>query len=105
MTNEEKVTMTKNLAGGNWSDEMVNAYLSLAAEKIIGILWPCEDGHDEVPEKYHMRQCDIAAYLMNKRGAEGEISHSENGVSRSYESASVPPSMLEGIIPYVKVLL
>ena len=44
-----------------------------------------------------------AVYLLNKRGAEGETAHSENGISRSYESADIPESMLSGIIPFAGV--
>jgi hypothetical protein len=45
---------------------------------------------------------DVAVYLYNKQGAEGETSHSENGVGRSYESAGVPESYLDGIVPCCK---
>ena len=47
-----------------------------------------------------MLQVEIAAYLMNKRGAEGETYHGENGVNRTYENASVPASMLAGVTPF-----
>ena len=44
-------------------------------------------------------QIEIATFLYNRLGAEGEISHSENGVSRNYENAHIPDSMLNTIIP------
>jgi hypothetical protein len=56
-----------------------------------------------VPSKLEYKQCEIAAFLLNKRGAEGQTSHSENGVSRSYEGATIPPSMLADITPFVGV--
>ena len=34
----------------------------------------------------------------------GETAHSENGISRSYESATVPDSMLKHITPHASVL-
>jgi hypothetical protein len=58
----------------------------------------------EVPRRYGYLQCEIAAYLLNKRGAEGQTGHSENGISRSYESADVPESMLSEVIPFCKVI-
>ncbi len=58
----------------------------------------------DVPIKYHYLQCQIAAYLLNKQGAEGESRHSENGVDRTYESADIPSSMLSSVVPYVGVL-
>lgn len=58
----------------------------------------------EVPEKYGALQCEIAAYMLNKRGAEGQTSHSENGITRSYENADVPSSMLKVVTPHVGVI-
>ena len=57
----------------------------------------------EVPKRYEQKQLEIAAYLMNRRGAEGEEQHVENGINRKYESADVPPSMLRGITPCVGI--
>ncbi len=50
-------------------------------------------------------QIEIATFLYNKLGAEGETSHSENGVSRNYENAHIPESMLNTIVPLGKVVL
>ena len=46
----------------------------------------------------------IAIDLYNKRGAEGEKAHSENGVSRTYESSWVSQQLLDEIIPKAEVL-
>ena len=40
-------------------------------------------------QKYQSLQVEIAAYLLDKRGATGEIAHSENGISRSYENGDI----------------
>lgn len=56
-----------------------------------------------VPKRYEHKQIQIAAYLLNRRGAEGETQHIENGIHRSYEAADVPPSMLRGITPCVGI--
>jgi hypothetical protein len=57
-----------------------------------------------VPDKYATNQVEIACYLLNKRGAEGETYHSENGINRSYENADVPESMLSRVLPFAGVL-
>lgn len=57
----------------------------------------------EVPKRYEDKQIEIAAYLMNKRGAEGETQHIENGIHRNYEAADIPPSMLRNITPCVGI--
>ena len=82
-----------------------STYLTLAAAKIFRRLYPF--GSPEpvssagVPEQYAVNQIEIAAYLLNKRGAEGQIAHSENGISRTYAEADVPETMLRGITPFV----
>lgn len=55
----------------------------------------------DVPSRYERVQLKIAVELFNKRGAEGETSHSENGISRTYESASVSPSLLREVKPKI----
>lgn len=41
--------------------------------------------------------------VYSKAGAEGEISHTENGVSRQYESAWVSKNLLSSLPNYVAV--
>jgi hypothetical protein len=36
-------------------------------------------------------------------GAEGEVSHSENGVSRMYDSSSFPTALISRIMPKPRV--
>lgn len=108
MTNDEKIIMVRAMGAWgtdtDWSDDVLLAYLKIAGRKIIDRAYPYDDTIEEVPRRYEILQCEIAVYLLNKRGAEGEISHSENGISRSYEKADVPESMLSVITPFVGVL-
>lgn len=109
MTNEEKLTMVRVMANvsdddADWSDDILLAYLAMAGRKIIDRAYPYDDAVEEVPRRYDLLQCEIAVYLLNKRGAEGETSHSENGISRSYEKADVPESMLSVITPFCGVI-
>lgn len=41
--------------------------------------------------------------IYAKAGAEGQTGHSENGVSRSYESAWISPKLLSGLPNYVGI--
>lgn len=90
------------------ADESENPLLLVllkhAERKILRRLYPYDKTKTEVPEEYQDRVIDIAVYLYNKRGAEGQTSHSENGISRSYESADIPDSMVEDIVPFVGVI-
>ncbi len=103
MTIEERLEILRAMS--EETDEVIlRAYLDLAGQKVIERAFPFKQDVKEVPDKYILNQIEIAVYLLNKRGAEGQTSHSENSISRSYESASVPSSMLKGIIPHGKVI-
>lgn len=101
MTDAEKLTMLKAMVGGSDTEEVLSTYLSLAGRKIIAKAYPYKDDVTEVPTKYDFLQVEIAAYMLNKRGAEGQTSHTENGITRQYENADVPASMLKTITPHV----
>ena len=109
MTEVEKLALLRAMVGTpntdeNWSDDVLISYLTIAGRKIINRAYPYDDTIGEVPRRYGYLQCEIACYLLNKRGAEGQTAHSENGVNRSYESADVPESMLSEVIAHVGVL-
>lgn len=57
-----------------------------------------------VIKQYYNIVLDVAVYLYSKQGAEGQVSISENGMSRSYEKGGIPDSFLAGIIPIAKIL-
>ena len=107
MTEVEKLSLLRVMVGqpneGDWSDDVLTSYLTIAGQKIINRAYPYDDTVTEVPRRYGYLQCDIANYLLNKRGAEGQMSHSENGISRSYASADVPDAMLSEVVPHVGV--
>lgn len=99
----EKKEMVKAMTEET-NDSTVSAYLEIAGNKICRKAYPFDPTVTEVPEQYHFLQVEIAVYLLNKRGAEGEAAHSENGISRTYENGDVPPSMLRQIVPMCGVL-
>lgn len=99
----EKKEMVKAMTEET-NDSTVSAYLGIAGNKICRKAFPFDPAVTEVPEQYHFLQVEIAVYLLNKRGAEGEAAHSENGISRTYENGDVPPSMLRQIVPMCGVL-
>lgn len=104
MTQTEKLQLLKALVGESDTEEVLLAYLNIAGRKILNRAYPYGTEETEVPTRYDFLQCEIAAYLLNKRGAEGQVGHSENGISRSYESADVPESMLGAVTPMVGVI-
>ena len=109
MTDIEKLALCRVMVeqpttADGWTDDVLNAYLAIAGQKIINRAYPYDDSVTEVPARYGYLQCEIATYLLNKRGAEGEVAHSENGINRTYENADVPDSMLRDVIPTCGVI-
>ena len=106
MTDTEKLAMLKVLVGitDTTDDAALAVFLTLAARKILSRAYPYDPAVVVVPVQYDTLQCEIAAYLWNKRGAEGQTAHSENGISRSYENGDVPESMLKEVVPFTGVI-
>ena len=81
----------------------MSTYLDLAGKKIIAKAYPYDTAVTTVPAQYETLQLEIAAFLLNKRGAEGQTTHSENGIQRQYEGGDIPASLLKTITPYCGV--
>ena len=99
MTDAEKLKMVKAMTG-----ETAEATLSIAGNKVCRRAYPFDPTVTAVPDLYAHIQVEIAVYLLNKRGAEGQTAHSENGISRSYEDGDVPPTLLRDIVPFAAVM-
>lgn len=97
----------KEIVGDGDGDSVLQNYLQQAGDAILNRLYPYLSDDEyaamTVPERYSMKKVRIAAYLMNKRGAEGESRHSENGVDRTYRSSDIPPDLLYDILPMVGI--
>ena len=108
MNSNKRLQTLKTMLGNavfTEEDSMLTVYLTLAEEAVLNRLYPfgCRE-NKPIPSKYDYKVCEIACYLFNKRGAEGQTAHGENGISRSYESAGIPDSMLKDIVPFVGVI-
>ena len=103
MSDAEKLEKLKKMTDETDND-MLSVYLGIAASHVCRKAFPYDFDKTEVPDRYASIQVEIAAYLVQKRGAEGEIAHSENGISRSYDSGDVPSSLLRDITPFVAIL-
>lgn len=95
MTDDKKLAILKQMLdeGDTTSDEIANAYLAAAEKAVINLAYPFGDGSEVMPEKYEYEQIEIALYMLNKRGAEGEKLHIEEGTHRSFETADIPVSL------------
>ena len=86
------------------NDNELEDILESAKAVILSRRFPFGEQPPEIEDKYKDLQIRIAVEMFNKRGAEGETAHSENGVSRSYASASVSEDLLKEITPKVGVV-
>ena len=88
-------------------DSTLLSYLEQAKGVILNRMYPYMDEAQfdemDVPRRFEYKQVQIAAYLLNKRGAEGETQHIENGIHRNYKNADVPNDMLWDIFPQVGI--
>ena len=85
-------------------DNMLEDILESAKAVILSRRFPFGEQPTEIEDRYKDLQIRIAVEMFNKQGAEGETSHSENGVSRTYSSASVSEELLREITPKAGVV-
>lgn len=103
MTDSEKLTMLKALIGTTGlSDDALLVYLNIAGDEVLRRCYPYASDTQmyTVPERYITIQVRLARNEVLKRGAEGQSSMGDNGVSRVYESDDV---LLRRIVPCVHV--
>lgn len=105
MENADMIRTVQQLCG--FDDEatgsVVALYLFDAKFEIMRRLYPFGYENDqEIPERYQYLQCKLASRYFLRRGAEGEIAHSENGINRTYASVN-DEDLLSEIVPYAKV--
>ena len=99
MTYTEKIVMVKAMTDET-DEDVISAFLSKAGEELYRLVDPFKTTDREtLIEEYGDLQTDIAAYRLNKRGWDYETSHSENGVTRVYETGDLPDSILSRITP------
>ena len=88
-------------------DTLLSLLIESADEKILNKRFPfgyTDEQKAVALKQYSNIELDIAVYLYNRRGSEGQTSHGEIGVSRGYESAGIPNSFVADIVPMVKVV-
>lgn len=98
MTDDEKLKMLKALSDES-DEKLLSAYLTMAKNMCLRKRFPYGDGTETLDKKYDDIQINVALYLYDKRGAEGETRHTEDDVDRTYDSAYVPDSYFRGIVP------
>lgn len=86
------------------TEEEADVLLETAKNAILARRYPFDEFPDELESRYKDLQIRIAVELFNKRGAEGETAHSENGISRTYSAAWISEELLSEVTPRARVL-
>lgn len=105
MTTEEKVTMAQTLIGDDSATtELVTVYLEDAKSAILRRRYPfgIPETVTEVGPLYEMLQVKLAVRYFLRRGGEGEGSHNENGINRTYGSVNDEDLLME-VVQVAKV--
>jgi hypothetical protein len=94
-----KIRITENV-----NDVELEDILESAKAVILSRRFPFGDYPEDIEPRYKDLQIRIAVEMFAKRGAEGETSHSENGISRTYASSNVSEDLLREITPKAGVI-
>lgn len=88
---------------GEPDDAVLIDCLECAKNAILSRRFPYGDWPDSVEPRYVDLLYRISVDLYNKSGAEGQIGHSENGISRQFESSWISEQLLKEIVPFAGV--
>lgn len=108
MTESEKISLVKSLFGvkadgTQLTDAEVTPFLIVAKSIILNKYDPFGET-TELPSKYEILQCRISNFMLVKQGAEGEIQHTEGGVTCIYGQADIPANLMNEITPKCGVI-
>ena len=101
MSNDEKIEQMLVMIGEDYPPNLLGVYLRQAKQLILNKRFPFEEQPTDVEAKYEQLQIELAIALFNERGAEGQKSHNENGVSRSWRTKE---EIMHDVIPCASVL-
>lgn len=96
--------LKKRISPEEPDDGVLEDVLESAKKIILSRRYPFQEWPEDVEPRYQDLQIRIAVDMYNRIGAEGQIAHSENGISRSWGEEWVSGQLLREIVPYAGVL-
>lgn len=90
MTLDEKIKeLVIAIAPDVADNEVLESELLAAETMILNKMYPFGyEGGTEIPKRYERLQIKLAVELYTQRGAEGQSSHTENNISRTWPSVN-----------------
>ena len=108
MTSAEKLTQLKALLNisGTDQDTELTAYLNLTKAEILSYLYSGETPDDvtDVPALYEPTQIMACVAGLGTSGAEGQISHSENGIARTWKYEDMIAYVRGHVYPFARLV-
>lgn len=105
MTTAEKISNVQARVQDDLAtDSLVGLLLDDAAEAIFQRMYPfgVPDDVIDVPRRYELLQCKLAARYFFRMGSEGENVHLENGIHRHYGSVN-DSDLLQEVMQKIKL--
>lgn len=101
MTENEKLArLTVLISPETASDDLLLYLLEQAEGIILNRRYPFGVPEGATLSAFHQQiQIRVAVELFGKMGAEGQTTHDENGIKRTWEAGDVSPSLLKTIVP------
>jgi len=107
----EKLSMIKSIleidASDITQDDRITVYLNAAEKEILAWRYSyaeLEEPITTVPEEYEMTQVYAVIAGYSQSGAENQISHTENGISRMFSFPDMIAYIRAHVIPIAKVI-
>lgn len=106
MTTCEKINMVKVLLGIENSDVSedirISTYLTVAEKEILSWRYSLSSQNvTSVPAEYEMTQIFAVIAGYSQSGAENQLSHSENGISRTFKHEDMIAYIRSHVLPIV----
>lgn len=108
MMTQEKLAMLKSLLKitDTTLDAELAVYLTLARDEILSWLYSGKtpEGVTDVPARYIPTQIQAVVVGYSQSGAEGQLAHTENAISRQFEYSNMLGFIKSNVIPYAQVM-
>ena len=100
MTNIERLKVRiPEAIDAELEDVLESAKAVILSKCFVSLARTSEEDKKAALEEHNEKVLSAAVVIYNMRGIEGQISHSENGVARSYEEHAGMKSILAQIVP------
>lgn len=109
MSDPEKLNMVKSLLNldDDSEDDRISVYLRAAQNEIVGWRYSYSERYSTempIPEEYEMTQIYAVIAGYSQSGAENQLSHGENGITRRFSYPDMLHYIRSNVIPIAKVM-